>query len=110
MSETSYNLIGFYENDVIQARLAYTWRDEFLAPTNTTIGVGGLDLPLASWYRDYGQWDASFTYNFSDTLALSAEVINITGEQQERYLEWSDNFFTYDSQETRYILGVNFRF
>jgi iron complex outermembrane receptor protein len=110
VSETSYNLIGFYENDVIQARLAYTWRDEFLAPTNTTIGVGGLDLPLASWYRDYGQWDASFTYNFSDTLALSAEVINITGEQQERYLEWSDNFFTYDSQETRYILGVNFRF
>ncbi|VUD62491.1 Colicin I receptor [Thalassocella blandensis] len=110
VSETSYNIIGFYENESFSARLAYTWRDEHLAPTNTTIGVTGLEEPLSSWYDDYGQLDASLTWNATKNLSVVAEAINITAEERTRYLEWESNFFTYDSQESRVVLGLNFRY
>jgi len=110
VSETSYNLIGFYENESVSFRVAYTWRDEYLAPTNTTVGVAGLELPLSSWYDDYGQFDASLTWNINENISLVAEAINITSEERTRYLEWESNFFTYDSQESRYVVGANFRF
>ena len=119
VSETAYNLVGFYENDSVSARLAYTWRDDYLSPTNTTTGIDNLANvlgtrsnaeQLSAWYDSYGQWDANVTWDVTDNLSLTAEAINITSEDQTRYLEFSNQFYSFDSQERRFVLGASFRF
>ncbi|MEI6894269.1 MAG: TonB-dependent receptor, partial [Colwellia sp.] len=117
ISEHSYNVIGFYENHGINARIAYSWRDEYLSPDNTFIAIVGLtdqfgdnDRPLANYYTDYGQLDASISYDINENFTLIAEAINITGENQERYAEWKNLFRSFSSGEARYIVGGSFRF
>lgn len=118
VSEHAFNVIGFFENDVLSARIAYTWRDEYLSPDGTFQGVPGLtdqfgagnDRPLASWYDAYGQLDASVTWDVLDNFSLVAEAINITEEDITRYTEFQNQFRSFNSQEARYIVGVNFRF
>ena len=41
----SANLIGFYENDRFSIRVAYNWRDDFLAGTGQA-NVGGIPRRL----------------------------------------------------------------
>lgn len=117
ISENAYNLIGFYENHGINARIAYSWRDEYLSPDNTFISIPGLtdqfgdtDRPLANYYSAYGQLDASVSYDINESFTLTAEAINITGESQERYAEYENLFRSFASGETRYIVGASFRF
>jgi len=117
ISKHAYNIIGFYENHGVNARIAYSWRDEYLSPDNTFISIAGLtdqfdgnDRPLANYYADYGQLDASISYDISENFTLTAEAINITGEHQSRYAEWENLFRSYSSGEARYIIGASFRF
>ncbi|MCP4955685.1 MAG: TonB-dependent receptor [Photobacterium aquimaris] len=117
ISKHAYNIIGFYENHGVNARIAYSWRDEYLSPDNTFISIAGLtdqfgadDRPLANYYSDYGQFDASISYDINENFTLTAEAINITGEHQSRYAEWENLFRSYSSGEARYIVGASFRF
>lgn len=117
ISKHAYNVIGFYENHGVNARIAYSWRDEYLSPDNTFISIAGLtdqfgdnDRPLANYYADYGQLDASISYDITENFTLTAEAINITGENQSRYAEWKNLFRSFSSGESRYIIGASFRF
>lgn len=109
ISETSYNIMGYYENDVISGRISYTWRDEYLSPFRSAFDVTGLENGASEYFNDYGQWDASFTYNVFDNLSLEAALLNITGEAQSSYLAYPGQPMTYTSQEPRLILGATFR-
>ncbi len=109
ISENSVNLIGFYENDTISARVAYTWRDEFVSPDRATFDVGGLENGATEFFDAYGQWDANITWDVIDNLSLTAEAINITGSDQSSYLAYPNQPMTYSSQEPRVVLGLNFR-
>ncbi|MDZ7924471.1 MAG: hypothetical protein U5M23_10480 [Marinagarivorans sp.] len=65
----TFNVVGFYEIDRFQARIAYTWRDEYLSPDltlETIAGNPGAINPeyresqnFASFYDAYGQLDMS---------------------------------------------------
>lgn len=117
ISKHAYNVIGFYENHGFNARIAYSWRDEYLSPDNTFISIAGLtdqfgdtDRPLANYYADYGQWDASVSYDINDNFTLTAEAVNITGESQSRYAEYKNLFRSFSSGEARYVVGASFRF
>ncbi len=109
ISEHAFNLIGFYENDSISARIAYTWRDEYLSPFRSTYGVIGLENGASEFFDDYGQWDANITYDLNENFSFTAEAINITGEEQTSYLGYAGQTMTYTSQEPRVVLGVNYR-
>lgn len=109
ISEHAFNVMGFYENDFLSARLAYTWRDEFLSPQRSVFDVGGLENGASEFFRAYGQWDASIIYDFSDNFGLSLEAFNITGESQSSYLGYRNQPMTYTSQEPRIVAGVNYR-
>ena len=118
VSEHAYNVIGFYENDKFSARIAYSWRDEYLSPDNTFIAITGLtdafgegnDRPLANYYKDYGQVDVSMSYDITENFTLTAEGVNLTEEDQERYAEYENLFRSFTSGESRYVLGASFRF
>ncbi|HAK92843.1 MAG TPA: TonB-dependent receptor, partial [Massilia timonae] len=70
----SANLVGIFENDKWNARVAYNWRDEFLS--STFDGQG----PNPNYVEKYGQLDVSVGYNVNDNLSLSFEGINLTDE------------------------------
>ncbi|MBE8716560.1 TonB-dependent receptor domain-containing protein [Cellvibrio polysaccharolyticus] len=109
VSENSFNVIGFFENDQLSARVAYTWRDEYLSPFRSAYGVIGLENGVPEFFEAYGQWDASVTYDINANFSLTAEAINITGESQSSYLGYKGQSMTYTSQEPRLVLGVSYR-
>ena len=98
----SANFTAFYENDVISTRIAYNWRDEFLA------GFGEFGAP--EFIEDYGQVDANFTWNATDNLAVFVEAINLTEEVPRKYNRYPDQFRIGQQYGARYNIGARYNF
>ena len=77
----SANLIGFYDGQDLQVRLAYNWRDNFLAGTGQ--GQGTLTNPTN--VKAYGQLDLGITYHATDNLTVYFSGLNLTNETRHVY-------------------------
>ena len=96
----SANAVLFYDKGPVQARVAYNWRDKFLAG-------GG---PNPSYVEAYGQVDASASYEFMPGLTIFGEAINLTGSSRRGHTR-SDAYVTFISPGyARYSAGVRFAF
>jgi TonB-dependent receptor len=71
ISDDSYNVVGLYEFGKVGARLAYSWRSEFLT-ANLDCCIG---LPV--WQKASGYLDGSARYKFTDNVEMSFDVSNI---------------------------------
>lgn len=101
----SYNLIGFYDKNGIQARLAYNWRDEFLDATTQV----GKQEPI--YVEDYGQLDLSLSYTMlDDRLTIFGEAINLTEENTRKHGRTDDMLWSAEEGGARYALGVRYSF
>ena len=99
----SYNVIGFYDKDGLQARVAYNWRDNFLSSRS---GDG-----IQPEYNDaYGQLDMSVSYDLSEMLTLSFEAVNLTNETRLQYYGQRDRVSFVEMTGTRYHLGLRASF
>ncbi len=76
-SEHMANLTGYYENDLLSARLMYNYRTEWYKG----IHFNGDEL----WNDKFGQMDASLTFNVTDSISLSLEGINLLNEEVVEY-------------------------
>ncbi len=103
LSDTA-NLVLMYENHGISARLAYNWRDEFLTETNQ----GGSRNPR--YVEAYSQIDLSVSYDLTDNLSLSAEAINLTGEDSREHNRNSRMIRFADDLGARYAIGARYKF
>ena len=72
----SANAVLFYDKNGIQARVAYNWRDKFLASS----GPGR----NPTYVEAYGQLDASASYEFRKGMTVFVEGINLTGSKPAR--------------------------
>ena len=77
----SANAIAYYDKDGIGVRLAYNWRDAFLAGTGQTNVGAGPPTHVAA----YQQLDLSASYWFNDNMQLYADVLNLTNETTHVY-------------------------
>jgi TonB-dependent receptor len=116
ISDHSYNVVGLYEFGKVGARLAYSWRSEFLT-ANLDCCVG---LPV--WQKSSGYLDGSARYALTDNMELSADVSNIlntTAVSQQQV--FGDSTLTPDAKavkldsgwvrnDRRFQLGVRFRY
>ncbi|MEM5518154.1 TonB-dependent receptor [Henriciella sp. AS95] len=102
----SYNLIGFYDKNGLQARLAYNWRDQFLT---STIGVSG--TPNNPQYvEEYGQLDFNVSYEIRDGITLFVEGINVTDETT-RTVGRTPAYVNFATQTgARYNFGARYTF
>ena len=102
----SYNIIGFYDKDRLQARVAYNWRGEFLT---SAIGVSGAPgNPL--YVEEYGQLDFNVNYEIKEGLQVFVEGINVTNETN-RTVGRSSAYVNFATQTgSRYNLGVRYTF
>ena len=81
LSEHSYNIVGLFQNEKIDARLAYNWRDDYLL----TIRQVNLGLPVFA--DDRGQLDGSIFYNFSPTWQIGLQASNLLKDEQNSFMQ-----------------------
>ena len=67
-SKNTYNLTGYFENSLLSARLAYTFRSKFQS---------GIDRATPMWQGDYGQLDGSLIVHVTKYLDLTADAQNL---------------------------------
>jgi TonB-dependent receptor len=96
----SANAVAFYDKNGIQARLAYNWRDKFLA------GSG----PNPSYVEAYGQLDGSASYEFRKGITAFVEGINLTGASRRGHMRHNNNVTFVSPGFARYSAGVRISF
>lgn len=102
LSDTA-NIVLMYENNNIEARVAYNWRDKFLNRTGA-----GANNP--GYIEAYSQIDANVTYHISENLSVSLEGINLTGEDRREHARNKNMLWGYDDLGARYQLGARYNF
>ena len=96
----SANAVLYYDKGGLQARVAYNWRDQFLA------GAG-----LNPVYTEpYGQFDASASYEFMPGLTGFVEGINLTAQGRRGHLRSERNVTFASPGYARYSGGFRFTF
>ena len=102
----SANLIGFYDKNGVQVRVAYNWRDDFLAGAGQ--GQGTLTNP--TYVEAYGQWDISITYEFNENLTVYFSGLNVTNETRLVYGLTKDQVLQSIQGGPRYDVGARYTF
>jgi TonB-dependent receptor len=96
----SANAVAFYDKNGFQARVAYNWRDEFYNGGN----------PDPTYVEEYGQVDASASYEFIPGLTAFVEGINVLGASRRGHRR-SNEFVTFSQPGyARYAGGLRFSF
>lgn len=101
-SENSYNLTAFYETDVWSIRLAYNYRDEYLASPADRSGN-----PV--FVDDSGYLDAKIVYNITENLRVYADGRNLTGEVKS-YNAGEHRLSDMQWSGREYAVGVTYQF
>ncbi len=101
----SANLVGFYEKYNWSVRLAYNWRDEFLAGR-----FDGTGLPNPVYTEAYGQWDMNVGYQWNDQLSFQFEAINLTDEIQRLHGRTENQVLYVTQTGPRYMVGFRYKF
>lgn len=101
----SYNLVGFFDKNGYQVRMAYNWRDEFLDDT-----IQGNNQQEPIYVEDYGQLDMSASYTWDDRLTIYAEGINLLEEDQRKHGRHKNMVVATIEGGARYSLGVRYKF
>ena len=103
-SEQQFNLVGWYEADKFQARIAYNYRSERLVTQGVAAGALNLYQSPTSYV------DISASYDITDEVSIYASGTNITGEFEDYYVEFEDQYGFQNYYEPRYTMGVRARF
>lgn len=101
-SRHMYNVSGYYETDLFSVRLMYNYRTEWYKGLH----FNGDEL----WNDNYGQVDASMSYNLSESVVLSFEAINLTNERVTEYNTDPARLFSIYENGRRFVAGVRMAF
>ncbi|MBU2887858.1 TonB-dependent receptor [Gilvimarinus agarilyticus] len=103
VSDTA-NLVAFYEKHGFQARIAYNWRDAFLA--SGASGTGNNPI----YVDEYSQVDINVSYDVTENLSVFVEGINVTEESGRNYGRSYEQVLGYYQGYARYNLGARYTF
>jgi TonB-dependent receptor len=98
----SANLIAFYENDWMSARVAWNWRDEYLLTFDAN------DAPV--FFEEYQQVDLNFTWYAMERLDVFFEALNVTEETIRQYIRYEEQFDFGAQYGARYNIGARYSF
>ena len=71
LSDNAANLIGIYEDDKLEMRLAYNWRSDYLSSYRDFVSGNPI------FQEERGYLDGSLKYNITDNFQFRAQVANI---------------------------------
>lgn len=101
LSDTA-NLILFYENERFSGRVAWNWRDEFLA------GFDQFGAPVFT--ESFAPIDVNLTYHVNDKLSMFVEGLNVNKDTQRAFSRFSEQLLRANQFGARYNFGVRYRF
>jgi iron complex outermembrane recepter protein len=101
MSNTTYNLVGYYENTHFSARLAYTYRSAFLV---------GLDRSFAETEDGIGSLAAAVNVILTDNVVLSFEGLNLTDSKLKYYANNTTQPRAIYDNGRQYYVGVRLKY
>jgi len=102
-SENNYNLSAYYEDDLIQARLIYAYRDGFISGGLTPGKLGAQKL-------EYGTLGASVTVDVMENVSLTFQASNLTDEAVITRTQTGNLPREYQDNGRRFILGARVKF
>ncbi len=102
----SANLVLIYEKNGLSTRVAYNWRDAFLAEVNRS--VSSQRNPL--FIDEYKQLDLNVSYDFTEDFIMSLDVINLLEEGQRQYGRTQNNTFFVQELDRRFVLSARYSF
>jgi TonB-dependent receptor len=102
----SANFIGFYDGEKLKVRVAYNWRDDFLA------GIGQAEGTRTNpqFVEAYGQWDMQVTYLFNDNATFYVSGLNLTNETTHVYSLTEAQVLQAVQTGPRYDFGFRYNF
>lgn len=103
LSKYSYNSVVYYERDRFSARIAYNYRDKFLSNRSNTQGN-----PVFT--DEYGQLDASVSWNVTDKVALTVNGINLNDEARYQYFLTPNRMLAHRASGRRFAVMLRARF
>jgi iron complex outermembrane receptor protein len=104
LSRHSFNAVLYFQNERLDARLAYNWRDHYLLEPFASGGN-----PLYS--QAYGQLDLSVTVNVTERLAVQLKGINLTQDVKKLYTAGRKDLPSGVLLDERtYSVGARYRF
>lgn len=109
LSKDNVNVAAMYEKGPISARLAYSWRSEYLLTTRDVI------TPFAPIMNEAtGQLDGSFMYTVNDQLKVGLQAVNILNEVTKTTQILNDDLLaaprSWFMNDRRYSLIARFTF
>lgn len=102
------NLVGFYDRDGLSVRIAYNWRDDFLAGIGQSQQFGGAKNP--TFTAAYQQVDVGASYWVNDRFQVYLDALNVTDETTHVYGRVEAQTLFASQLGPRYNLGVRFKF
>jgi len=99
----SANIVGIYEKNSWQARIAYNWRDKFL--DNANAGGGEPEFTKA-----YGQVDFNVGYKITEDLTVAVEGTNVLGMDKKTFGRTSTQVRYLDILQPRYAISARYNF
>jgi TonB-dependent receptor len=104
----SANLIGFYDKNGFEVRVAANWRDEYLLQfgQNQNNSAFGAE---PTFVNSSLQIDLSTSYQFTDQLNVFFEAINVTNETLSTHGRYDNQLLDVFAYGRRYALGLRFK-
>ncbi|TWI67769.1 TonB-dependent receptor [Pseudoduganella lurida] len=103
LSRNAYNLALLYDHGPWSSRLAWSWRSKNLQgvnvngtrggdgrdtnPASPTVGQNVVAWALPTWADDYGQLDASLSYQINERTSLGIEAQNLTDSKYKQLMQ-----------------------
>lgn len=100
-SKNTYNISGYFENEVFSARVAYTYRSSFFS---------GLDRNTAFYQDDVANVGASFGYKVTDTLSFTLDAQNLNNPKLKYYALNKDQPRSIYQNGRQFFLTARFKF
>ena len=107
-SKNSFTGIFYYDKSNIGARVAYTYRSDYLR----NLGTGGAGRRAHTIYSNaFGQLDSRLSYSIlNKKMQFSVSASNLLGGGRRQYMGVPSNFYGYTSRGVSWKLGVRYKF
>lgn len=80
LSENQYNIVGLFQNDKWEGRLAYNWRDDYLL-TIREVNSSNVGFDVTTFADARGQLDGSVFYSVTDQWQIGLQGTNLLQDE-----------------------------
>ena len=100
----TYNLTAIYDKGAWSGRVSYNWRDKFISATN----IGAQTDP--GYTEAFGTIDAALNYQITPSLQATLEGLNLNKAHLRQYGRDTSNLYFAQELDSRYQLGLRYKF